>query len=128
MPAAIAVRIIHAPDSHAVVREVRAATGLSVAEIASAVQTSRPIPILELFGRGHTEGEPIVRALLDALDSADVKFELLIDGANESRAYLSNRIASWHLIAHDIQMETELQLGEPSPEALRWGKRAANDG
>lgn len=59
-------------------------------------------------------------SLLEEITEKGAGFEILLDGQLESLEYLRNRCRAWHEIAYDIQMETDLELGEPSEEALRW--------
>lgn len=61
--------------------------------------------------------------LIDALDLAAVKYEIIIDGQLESQEYLRSILDSWQEIRRDTQMMTDLELGEPSIATLEWLKQ-----
>ena len=122
MPSLIDIRILESSSSAALVAMLREKTHLPLAQIAAAIKSQSTIRLCELFGRDHTSSEAIVHGVLSSLDGANVPFELLVDGRVEKFEYLKNRIESFHQMALEVQLETELEIGEPSPEAERWGR------
>lgn len=122
MPSLIDIRILESPNSNTLVAMLRQTTHLPLAQIAAATKSQTAIRIGELFGRDHNSSEALVQKVLSFLDGANVHFELLVDGRVEKLAYLKNRIESFHQTAFEAQLETELEIGEPSPEAKRWGR------
>jgi hypothetical protein len=73
-----------------------------------------------LFGLDHDEKETLVLSLFSTLSGRGTKFEIFFRGRVESAEAFRNLLETHHHIAYDTRMETELELGEPSEEALRW--------
>lgn len=95
---------------------------MPVSEIVSAIKTGEPILIRRLYTREHGEAEATLITLFRELEEFGVQFEILHHDEQVSQQYLLNLFERWQQIGYDVQMETELELGEPSEEALRWGR------
>ena len=116
----LAIRITNAPNQVAAIKSVRAATGLLMTDIRTALTDQTPLTIANLYGIDHDENEQAAIALFDELDNAGVEFELILDGELESRQYFHNAMDRWHEIGVHTEMMSDLESGEPCIETLEW--------
>ena len=116
----VSIRIVDASDFVALTRRLRQIVAQPVGELAASIRARSPISVTVLFGLDHFEKKRALLALFNDLDGADVAFEVVLDGETVTREHLRNRLRRWHEITYDVQMETDLETGEPGEEALRW--------
>lgn len=122
MPASIAIRILGATNTAATVSVIRESSRQPLAKMAAAIKSNTPVRICDLFGRDHVGAEAALRHVFARFDEMNVSFELHIDGRVETREYLLNRIDAYHQSNFESRLEAELEIGEPSPDAERWGR------
>jgi hypothetical protein len=120
MSVPLALRIGPCSADAGTVALLHAVTAAPVSAIVQALKTGMPLPICDLFGLDHDEKERQVLSLLADLLRRDMKFEILFRGRVETIEVFHNLLETHHRIAYDTRMETELELSEPSEEALRW--------
>ena len=120
MPAPLALRVGPcAPDAETVAL-LRAATGETMSAIVQALKTGTPLPICNIFGIDHDEMERQALSLFGELVARGKEFDILLRGRTETMEVFRDQLEMHHRIAYDTRMETELELDEPSEEALRW--------
>lgn len=116
----VEIRILATPHAATVIRELRETIQTPVATLAAAVNDHSPIRVAQLYGLDHTEQNRNLQALLRKLDRDGVSYALLLDGEEITAEHLKNALRRWREIGYDVAMETDLETGDPGPEALRW--------
>ena len=97
---------------------IRAATGLSMCEIKTALAEQTPVRVTKLYGPDHDQNEQIAIAVFDELETAGVEFEIILDGAVEPREYFTNAMQRWRDIGVHTEMMSDLESGEPCIDTL----------
>ena len=116
-----------AANTVAIIKSLRSATDLALSESRDALAHEKPIAVATLFGNDHDEVESRLLTLLGELDATETDFRILVDGESESRQYLDNILQSWRETGAEVQMMTDLELGEPDIETLPWLQRGSPD-
>ena len=117
---AVAFAIQSAGRNGKIVGALRRVTSMPVVAITAALKSGLPIDVRPLFGASHDENERTILAVLLELEGLGARVAIYISGRPESKEYLLNILQRHYAIAYDVQMETELELGEPSEEATAW--------
>ncbi|UMR28707.1 hypothetical protein MJ904_16385 [Massilia sp. MB5] len=120
MTVPFALRIGPCSPERGLVALLRSASQAPLSTITQALTKGALLPICDLFGRDEDENETRVLDLLAELAARQTKFEIYVEGCLESLEVFKNLLTRHHQIAYDVEMETELELGEPSEEAIRW--------
>jgi hypothetical protein len=122
MTSDVSFRIRNTNASAAVVKRLRTAVATPVLDLAKAIETHTPFVVRHLYGGDHDEAENALLTLLHDLDAMGVEVEILVAGETVSKQYLLNILQRYRDIRHDVAMESELESGHPSAEALRWAR------
>lgn len=118
----LAIRVTSTPDPIAVIKSLRAATGLSLHDIKTAVADGVPVAIARMFGLDHDEKQRLAIALFDDLDRTGATFEIHFEGIAASREYFLNVMQHWRDICDETRAMTDLEIGEPNIQTLEWLK------
>ncbi len=116
----LAIRVTSASNPAATIKAIRAATGLSMAEIKTALMNRTPLVIAKLYGVDHDENEQRASSLFNDLENVGVEFEILLNGTIESRQSFLNLMEQWQNIGVQTDMMADLESGQPCIEALEW--------
>ena len=116
----LAIRVTNAPNQVVAIKSIRAATGLSMGDIKTALADRTTLPIAKLRGLDHDENEQSANTLFDQLENASVEFEIILDGELESRQHFANAMTRWREIGIYTEMMSDLESGEPCIETLEW--------
>lgn len=111
-----------------VVKALRAFTELSVSQITQGVRGQAPLPVARLYQLDHDSVADRALKLIATLEAAGVNLEILLDGRVLPYQHLLNLLESRQETSRQIEMESDLESGEPcieTLEQLKQGSRSA---
>ncbi len=114
----LAIRVTTAPYQVAAIKSIRAATGLSMGEIKTALADQTALRVATLYGIDHDEKERTANLLFDELHNAGVEFEVILNGDVESRQYFINAMERRREVGVQTEMMSDLESGKPCVETL----------
>jgi hypothetical protein len=118
----VSLRVRSAGDVANVVKRLRATVADPVTDLATAIQSGKPVFVRRLFGLDHDEAETAVLALLRDLEAMTLEVEILVAGETVTKQYLNNILERHRAISQDVAREMDLESGDSSEETLRWAK------
>ena len=117
------LRVTDFDELAAVVRAFRAATSYSVREIREALNAKEPLRVAQLFAADHNRCNASLQSLLLNLNRVGATVEILVDNRVETRQFLENSLKRWEEVRVQIELESDLESGEPSIKSLMELKR-----
>jgi hypothetical protein len=121
----VSLKIPYEGNTPAIMRCLRKVISTPVSEVATALKQGKPVAICTLFTKYHDQDEKALLGLITELERLGIATEIYVSGQVESKQYLQNILQRHREIAYDIQMETELELGEDTEESRAWASGRA---